>query len=319
MLTSRVSTAGQADVLLNALLQSQNSLAQAQAQVSTGDKSPTYEGLSPDVSTLSGAQSTASETQNYLNTNAAISNTLSAYDTALTGLSSIASSLKNAVTQALANNSGTGLITTVKGLLSQAVDLLNQQVNGNYIFGGTNTATAPVTVTTASGLIAAASPATPLTAPPGVFANNQLKPEAQVDSNLTIAYGQLASDVGGPLLAEMQSILKYDAGVTAGGSSFGSTLTATQSSFLTGEVNNLAQVSQGVNQATASNGVTQQELSTLETTQNSRLTTANNFISDIANADVATAVTNVNQDQLALQASYNLIASMSKLTILNYL
>jgi flagellar hook-associated protein 3 FlgL len=314
MLTSRVSTAGQAEALLNALLQTQNNLAQAQAQVSTGDKSPTYEGLSPDVSTLSGAQSTASETQNYLDTNAAISNTLSTYDTALTGLGSIAASLKNAVTQAIANNSGTGLITTVKGLLSQAVDLLNQQVNGNYIFGGTNTTTAPVAVTTASGLIAAGSPTTPLTAPPGVFANNQLKPEAQVDSNLTIAYGQLASDVGGPLLAEIQSILKYD-----NGSTLGSTLTAAQSSYLTGQINNLAQVSQGVNQATAANGVTQQELSTLANAQNSRLTAAKNFISDIANADVATAVTNVNQDQLALQASYNLIASMSKLTILNYL
>lgn len=319
MLTSRISTLGQSDALLNALLQNQNNLAQSQAQVSTGDKSSTYEGLSPDVATLSSAQSTASATQNYLNTNASISNTLNAYDTALTGLNSIASSLKNAVTQAIANNSGTGLVTTIKGLLSQAVDLLNQQVNGNYIFGGTNTTTAPVAVATASGLIAAAAPATPLTAPPGVFANNQLKPEAQVDSSLTITYGQLASDVGGPLLAEMQSLLQYDAGVTPGGSTLGSTLTAAQSSFLTGEVNNLAQVSQGVNQATAANGVTQQELTTLENTQNNRLTAANNFVSDIANADVATAVTNVNQDQLALQASYNLIASMSKMTILNYL
>ena len=319
MLTSRVSTFGQADVLLNALLQTQNNLAQAQQQVSTGDKSTTYEGLSPNVSTLAGAQSTASQTQNYLNTNAAISNTLSAYDTALTGLSSIASSLKDAVTQAVANNSGTGLITTIKGLLSQAVDLLNQKVNGSYIFGGTNTTTAPVSVTTASGLIALAAPATPLTAPTGAFANNQLKAEAQVDSNLTVTYGQLASAVGGPLMAEIQSILQYDAGVTTGGSSFGTTLTAAQSAFLTGEVGNLNQVSQGVNQATAANGVVQQELATLQQTQNSRLTAANNFISDIANADVATAVTHVNEDQLALQASYNLIASMSKLTILNYI
>src|SRR5262249_23082551 len=146
---------------------------------------------------------------------------------------------------AVATNSGTALAGKVRDLFQRAVDVLNKQVDGRYIFAGSRTDTPPVAVTSVAGLLS-----TPVGA---IFANDQNKATAQLDDNLTVSYGVLASDAATSLFGEMQRILQFDSGTLPSGAggfapagSFGSTLTTNQKDFLTGEIPTLKTMVDGV-------------------------------------------------------------------------
>ena len=317
-MTTRVGSLGQGQLLLDQLLQQQNSLAVVQQQLSTGHKADDLKGIARDASSLLSTKTLVSRAQQFIENNKQLGLKLSSYDSALQGVSSVAQDLRDSVLQAINLNSGTGLIEKVKNILGETLDQLNKQVNGEYIFGGTRTDQPPVTVTTAAGLIALPEP------PTAAFANNQLKPQVKIDDNITVVYGQLADAVGAPLMHAIQRILQFDAGTVPSGATgpagtFGSTLTAAQRDYLLGEVTNLNTVSQDLNEVTAQNGVHQAELTKVQDRKNTEVNVLNGFISDIQDVDTAGAITKLNQDQLALQASYSVLSQLNKLSLLNFL
>lgn len=316
---TRVSTFGDSQVLVNQMLRNEQNIQDTQQQVTTGHVSNDYAGIASQAETLVGSQTVAARTQQYIDSNQLLDLKLQTYNTSLTSLASNAQSLNNAVTAALANNSATGLLDTVQNLLSQSIGQLNTQLDGQYIFGGTNTNTPPVNIGTPAQLIALGEP------PTAAFSNNQLQAQAQINDTTTMTYGQLASQVGQPLLQAMQRILQYNNGTLGGlsppgpGSAFGNPLTPAQASFLTGELSRLTNATNGVNDAATLNGINQQELSNVSQQNTSQLTSVKAFISDIQDVDAATAITNLNQDQVALQASYKVIGQLGQLSLVNFL
>ena len=73
-------------------------------------------------------------------------------DTQLTSLGTLATQLKKAVSDAVANNDPTTLMGQVQSIFDQATAILNSKdANGDYIYGGGKTDTAPVTVIVAGG------------------------------------------------------------------------------------------------------------------------------------------------------------------------
>ncbi|HUN51455.1 MAG TPA: flagellin [Candidatus Sulfotelmatobacter sp.] len=316
---TRVSTFGSSQLLINQMLQDEQNIQTTQQQVSSGHVSNNYAGIADQAETLISSQTVAARTQQYINSNQLLDLKLQTYNTSLTSLASNAQSLTNAVTSALANNSATGLIDTVQNLLSQSIGQLNTQLDGQYIFGGSNTGTPPVNISTSAQLIAMTEP------PTAAFSNDQQQAQAQINDTTTMTYGQVASTVGQPLLQEMQRILQYNNGSLGGpsppgpGTAFSDPLTPAQISFLQGELSNLTNVTNGVNNAATQNGINQQELSNVEQQNTSQMTTVTNFISDIQDVDAASAITNLNQDQLALQTSYAVIGQLSQLSLVNWL
>jgi flagellar hook-associated protein 3 FlgL len=316
---TRVSTFGDSQVLVNQMLLNEQNIQNTQQQVTTGHVSNDYAGIASQAETLVGSQTVAARTQQYINSNQLLDLKLQTYDTSLTSLASNAQSLNNAVTSALANNSATGLLDTVQNLLSQSIGQLNTQLDGQYIFGGTNTDTPPVNISTPAQLIALSEP------PSAAFSNNQLQAQAQINDSTTMTYGQLANQVGQPLLQAMQRILQYNNGTLGGpsppgpGTAFSNPLTPAQTSFLTGELSGLTSVTNGINDAATENGINQQELTNVSNQNTSQLTTVNAFISDIQDVDAATAITNLNQDQVALQASYKVIGQLGQLSLVNFI
>lgn len=318
MMIGRVGSFSQAQSLINEVMQQQTNMAQADQQVSTGFVSPNYQGMASQADALLGAQAVQSQTQNYANANTQLSNTLQTYNTALTGLASTSESLRQAVMNALATNSGTALMSQVQSLLQQASDQLNTQVNGQYIFGGTNTGTPPVNTTTTTALAALGTP------PAAAFSNNQTKLQAQVDQNTTVTYGQLASSVGTGLLQSIQGLAQFNAGTVPSGATgpagaFGSTLTASQQNYLNSILQTLSNNSATINDAAAQNGTLQSELQTVQNSQTTQLNTLSSFISNLQDVNSAQAISNLNQDQVSLQASYNVIKSLSQLSLANFL
>ncbi len=317
MVTS-IGTFAQSQMLVSEMQQQQTNMDTAADQVTSGYIASNYQGLASSADTLLGSQAVQSSTQAYSNSNTLLSNTLQTYNTALGSLATTAQSLQQAVMTALANNSGTALIDQVQDLLQQATSQLNTNVGGQYIFGGTNTTTPPVNTTDPTALAALPSP------PTAAFSNNQVTPSTQIDANTTVSYGQLASTVGTGLLQSIQQILQFNSGTVPTGatgpaSAFGATLTQTQQTFLTGLLGQLTDNNNTINAAAAQNGDLQSELQTVQNNQSTQLNTLTTFISNLQDANAAQAITNLNQDQVALEASYNVISSLSKLSLVNFL
>jgi flagellar hook-associated protein 3 FlgL len=187
--------------------------------------------------------------------------------------------------------------------------LNSQDANGNYIYGGDKNNTPPVTATTLSQLGS-------LTGVSGAFANGPKTASVRVADGETVKVGLLASDVGTWLLQTLQSLVQFNNGANG---NFGTTLTSAQSSYLSTAVQSATTASEGVNNVTASNGDVYTQLQNAVTQQQSMSTLYKGFASNLQDVDMPTAITQLNQDQTALQAAMQVTAQLGKNSLLNYL
>jgi flagellin-like hook-associated protein FlgL len=100
---------------------------------------------------------------------------------------------------------------------------------------------------------------------------------------------------------------------------FATTLTGAQTTFLTGELPVATQASTGLNVATAANGYVNNQLTDASDQQQAMSTLYKGFVSNIENVDMGTAITQLNENQTALQAALQVTAQLGQLSLLNYL
>lgn len=308
MTIGNVSTMAQSQYMLSRIEQDEQALQNTQSQVATGYVSTTYGGIGSQTAALESAQTQGNLATGYSSAAQLASNQVNLQDTQLSQLSSLASQLQQDVTTAVANGNGGTLMSQAQSIFDQAVQILNSQdANGNYIYSGGNANTPPVSTTSLSQLTALPSAAQ-------AFTNGTEKASVVVGQNQTVQIGVLASDVGTQLMQTLQDIANSNAS-----SAFGTQLTSAQTSFLTSEIPNAQTAAQTVNQASGTNGEIYQELQAAQTQQQSMSTLYQGFASDIQNVDMATAATNLSENQTALQAALEVTAQMGQLSLLNYL
>ena len=105
-------------------------------------------------------------------------------DTQLTSLSSLATQLQTAVSNAVANNDPSTLMTQVQSIFDQAISILNSKdANGDYIYGGGNDQHAAGVGDVA---VAAGQRCPRLSA---AFTNGNDKKSVQVADGQTVTYG----------------------------------------------------------------------------------------------------------------------------------
>ena len=105
----------------------------------------------------------------------------------------------------------------------------------------------------------------------------------------------------------------------ATGGPIGQPMTEDQRNFLMGEIDRLNAAIQDINEAQATNGVHQR---TVEDTQNrlsDNVTFITIFISDIEEADMGVAVSRLQQDQLALDASFRMLGQLARISLLDFI
>jgi len=309
MSVDRVATNSQAQYLLTQIMQASKALDRSQAQVSTGKVSNNYGGIGDKTAALEAARSAATRADAYqANTQLALTQT-DVQDTQLTALSGLGQQLKDAVTTAIGNSDGTNLIATAQSIFEQAKSILNAtDSNGNYIYGGQKTDTPPFTATSLDDLSSA-----PVSS---FFANGSIKKTVQVGDGQTQQIGVLASDIG----SELMNTLKTLNGLDSPAGSLNGQLTSSQTNDLTDTVMPLAnQMTTDLNAATAANGNVYNSLKDSITNQQSMSTMYKGFVSDIEDVDMATALTNLNQNQIALQAALTVASRLGQISLLNYL
>ena len=312
MSIDRVSTSGQSQFLLAQIQNAAQQLDKTQTQVASGLVSTTYAGLSDKVSVLEAAQTAASQADAYQASTTQAVNQADLQDSQLSSLSDLANQLRQAITTSVANNDGTTLMATAQGIFDQASQILNtKDANGNYLYGGDKDNTPPLNVTSLSQLAALPSAS-------AAFSNGTLKKSVMVGDGQSVQVGVLASDVGSSLMQTLKDLAGFDAGSTG---NFAATpnLTEAQNNFLTGELPTAIGAASDINAAAASNGFVYNQLKDASDQQSSLSTLYQGFVSNIENVDMPTAITQLNQNQVALQAALQVTSQLNQVSLLNYL
>jgi flagellar hook-associated protein 3 FlgL len=312
MSIDRVATSAQTGFFLNQLQTAGSAIDKLQEQIASGKNSNTYAGFGDKAQILTATISASARNDAYTNaTKFAVTQT-DLQDTQLTSLSSLAASLKKAVSDAVSNNDATTLMTQAQSIFDQASAILNSKdANGDYIYSGGKTDVAPVTVSTLSALQALPSVS-------GAFANGNLTKSVQVADGVNVDYSLTASGVATGLMQALQDVAKFDAGPT-GNFNAATTLSAAQGTFLTNAISQVTTVATGLNATTASNGYVSNRLTDAQTQQASMTTLFKRFTSDIQDTNMADAATQLSLDQTQLQAALQVTSQLHKLSLLNYL
>lgn len=308
MVTS-ISTANGYSMILSDLLNAQNSEITAQQQVSTGKLGSNLEAFGSQTGNLvatSAVKARVDQLVSQLNTQSV---QLNFQQTALTSLSSVAGDVKQALTSALANGSGDGVMTELQSYFSQAAEALNSQYAGNYLFSGGQAQTQPFTATTMGDLTTQASVS-------AFFQNGGMPPVARIDDSTTIQTGFTASNIGTSLMSAFQSIQAFQQSASG---NFGGSLTTAQQNFLQTMITQMGTVADAATQTAAQGGAIQNQITAAATTQTDRQTTLTNMLGDITDVNMAQAATNLSQAQSAVQASSQVFIALKGMTLLNYL
>ena len=308
----RVATNQQMQFFLSQLNQAGSALDKTQEQIASGVVSTTYAGFGDQTQVLQATMSANARNDAYQTaTQLAVTQT-NIQDTQISNLSDLAAQLKKALSDTVANNDGSSLMTTVQGIFDQAVSVLNSKdANGDYIYGGGKSDVPPVSVTSLSQLAALPSVS-------GAFANGDNKKSVQVADGVTVSYGVTASDVGTGLMQALKDIASFDAS-PSGNFSGGTSLSAAQNNFATGEISSVTTAATNLNTAAAANGNTYNRLNDAATQQTSMNTLYKGFISNIQDTNMAQAATQLSLNQTALQAALQVTATLNQLSLLNYM
>ena len=86
-----------------------------------------------------------------------------------------------------------------------------------------------------------------------------------------------------------------------------------------GEIDRLNSAIDDINVAQATNGVHQRTVEDTQARLSDNVTFITTFIADIEDADMGVAVSRLQQDQLALDASFRMLGQLSRVTLLDFI
>ncbi|MBV8976835.1 MAG: hypothetical protein JO261_02445 [Alphaproteobacteria bacterium] len=310
MTIDRVATNSQAQFLLANIQRATQALNTSQEQVSSGKVAQDYAGIGAKTSALEAARASAARAEAYQSATQAALSQADLQDTQLNQLSALAGQLKQALTTALGNNDATDLMDQVQSIFEQASQVLNaKDANGNYLFGGEKDNAPPFTATSLSQLAGLSSVS-------AAFANGTQKKSVLVADGEPVKIGVLASDIGAQIMQTIKDVASFNAGANGNLSGM---LTTAQSAFLTAEMPQATAAATGVNAATAANGEVYNRLNEALGQQQALSTLYKGFVSNIEDVDMGTAITQLNENQTALQAALHVTAQLGQISLLDYL
>jgi flagellar hook-associated protein 3 FlgL len=320
---TRIATFGQSQILLQDVLRNEARVFDGQRKVTSGIEHKDYKGFAIDVTTIAGAKDLKTSSESFLHDNDQVMRRLDLFDLNLRALRDAAQGLRDDVLAAVNGNTGVALRQKIDDYWQSAVSLLDARDNGRYIFSGTLTDQSPVvsTANTPAGLAAIGSDVTAV--PTDVFGNNNVLRQARIDDALTLTYGAVASDVADELAEALRRLMRYDDNTEtfgfATGGPFAQPMTDDQRNFLMGEIDRLNAMIDDVDEAHSTNGVHQRTVEDAQFRLADNVTFITMFIADIEDADMGVAISRLQQDQLALDASFRMLGQLARVTLLDFI
>ena len=236
-----------------------------------------------------------------------VSDRLQSQNLALQTTYDAAQAARQDILNAIASGNGSALNTAIASDFNAALQGLNYQYQGDYLFAGGNDTVAPVSTTSLAQLGALANSNL-------AFTNGTIKKVSQVDTHTTLQTGQLASGFGANLLKSFKDFQDY---ITA--NPISGPLTEAQKTALTTITNAFDSASRDVNDALSLNGTLQNRVTNNQKSLQIQSDNYKVLIGAKTDVDLATAYSQMTQAQQAVQASSQIIAQLKTDTLLDIL
>jgi flagellar hook-associated protein 3 FlgL len=305
----RVGTLSISQGMINEYGRIQSRSVKLQMQISSGKVGDSLADVKDKAYVLVAAKQKAAGVDSFLSVTKEVRARLDIQDVHLQQLSDITSRLREAVGNAMSAGRAGALMDEVRSLYSEAVGVLNYQMNGTYLYGGTRSDAAPVSVTDLAALAVEPNVA-------GVFRNTSQEMAFSIDESEVLTVGMTASNVATGLLQMFKDFADFNAG---GSGPLSGTLNPAQMSFLSSANVQLPGVQTGITELAALNGSRHEQVERTADRLEGMAAYFAKFIGDIEDVDLAEAVARLNQDQVAAEAAGRMIAQISETNLLKFL
>ena len=306
---TRVSSFGHQQVMLTSLMNGQSRVSKDQVQITTGKKEENYSGFASEVSTLLGAKTVFTQTKGYLQASNHVSRFLRTNDIQLENMVKNTQNVRNTILEAIAQDQTFALDELLQESYSSMVSALNTNIGGVHVFSGARSDVPPVVGSQISDLVAAASVS-------DLFQNDQRRPSAKVGQNTLVEYGLLADEVAQEVFQVFKNIAEFSAGPSG---PLSGQLNGLQEAFLKTEMANLDAALDNLRVLVARNGTRQKNVDSFIREHENQEVFLESFISDIEDVNVAEAITRLNNDQVALEASFKITSELTSLSLLEFI
>lgn len=298
----------QQSALLN-LQRSQGREVAAAQSVSTGRIANDLKGFGRAAESVTALRTVDARVSAWQEQASALAGKLEVQDAHLAEVQDAAVEARLAVQEALGMGRGDGLATRIAAAFQKAANALNGKHQGEFLFAGARLEETPFTADEMSDLTAV-----PATA--DLFHNDGLKSATRLDDAVVVQTGELASDIGGPL---MEQFRRFQAFVEGPGGAFGKYLTDAQRVFLETELGGFTDAAAGVTQVMVRTGAAQKKVEDAQATLDDRALAIKGLLGDRTEVDLARAVTELNQAQLAVQATAKVFSTLKGSSLLELL
>jgi flagellar hook-associated protein 3 FlgL len=286
----------------DAVARAQERLATAQTRLATGRKAESYAGLGTDAAVSLSGRAVMAAQDGYASVSQRLQTQLSLVDSNLESMDSAATELRNALVRAVGTGESPGLQEAIQLAFGQVRAALNASGERGYLFagGGKGTPFAASTLSDLNGVPASS-----------LFRNGQARATSRVADGVDLQHGIVASDVGTGLAEAFKTL--------AEAGPFGDRPTAAQMTALTEAMSQFQTGIQSVRELSSANGRRQAQLEQFEAQAIQRKTDIEELVGKAEDADLGEVAVEITQQQAVLEASYGVLARLSRLSLLNYL
>ncbi|MET4735197.1 flagellar hook-associated protein 3 FlgL [Thalassospira sp. MBR-102] len=301
----RVSTAAMQQNLLNQMRSVQSQLADATNQSSSGMRADSYSGVSDNSYVISTLSAEISESSAYADLAEQIQSRVEMYYSTLNDMVDLMSDMLADISGALSTGSTdvAGINESATAALSTMASLLNTQYEDRYLFAGSATNTAPVSVDVAD------YPAmtTPSAADTSYYSGNSDIASAKVADGTTIEYGITADQE--PFEQALRAL-----NLTAYASS-----DPIDEAALTEAMTLIEDAVAGIADLQTQISLTQDELEAVVDMHTDFQLTAEGIVTDLSEVDLAEAMVNLETLSVQLEASYSVAGQIVDMSLFEYL
>ena len=305
----KVSTSLFFDRSVNQMVSGQSQLAKTQTRLSSG-KEVVNPSDAPDKATAIQRLKSVLKKQDSFSSNIeGAKNRLIAEETALKGVNDVLTRIKELSIQAANGTLGPRdkelVAIEVEGLTQDLLSLANtQDVNDNYVFSGSRVQVQPFQKNSFGNV---------------TYFGDETRNEVQVSEQRYIRFNRTGTDVFGRVVRETDSGDIVGKGFFEALSDLASGIRESNTSAINQGIDDLDQASFNIAVATAQVGSEMASVETQREVNEETVLQLRTILSNIEDLDYSEAVTQMQKDMLALQATQSSFSQISNLTLFNYI
>ncbi|WP_426441522.1 flagellin [Bradyrhizobium genosp. P] len=297
----RVATFAQSELMTASAMRLEAVMANEQVQESSGQQSQDIAGYGSNAGRVVNLQVSVTRSQSYIDAAQLADSKVQVMYSAVGSMTNLVTQLRSQLTAANTGSSASvaSVISSAQQMLSQMGSLLNTQYDGQYVFGGAQTNSAPADLTsfaTGTGSLT--------TADTSYYKGDSEIASVRVSDSQSVSYGVTADNSA---FEQVMRVLKYVANSTSLSSSTISQALSFASTALDATSTVQAKLSSAASQ-----------IETASADQSDYQNFASTLSTNLTSVDVAAVTAQLSTYQTQLTASFSAIAKIQSLNLANY-